>query len=106
MDAGERLRRYRRFVYEAGAIDAGKGVQIDPQVLQKERKNAFNPDRVTRFKYRTRYFTDSGIIGTKEFVASHYQRFKHLFQSGRDKIPRRVNGLGGYLFVEAIDGKK
>lgn len=93
MDAGERLRRYRRFVYEVGAIDYGKGVQIDPRVLEKEREKAFDMDRITRFKYRTRYFTDSGIIGTKEFVATHYQRFKHLFQSRRDKVPRRVNGL-------------
>ena len=24
---------------------------------------------IDRFRYRTRYFTDSGIIGTKEFVS-------------------------------------
>jgi putative transposase len=102
MDAGERLRRYRRFVYETGAINAGKGAQIDPQVLQKERENGFNLDRVTRFKYRTRYFTDSGIIGTKEFVESHYQRFKHQLQSKRDKIPKRVNGLDGIYSLKRL----
>ena len=26
-----------------------------------------------QFRYCTRYFTDSGIIGTKEFVSSNYQ---------------------------------
>jgi putative transposase len=106
MDAGERLRRYRRFVYEAGAIDAGKGVQIDPQVLEKERENAFNLDRAARFKYRTRYFTDSGIIGTKAFVTSHYQRFKHLFQSKRDKVPRRVDGLGGIYSLKRLENSE
>jgi len=33
------------------------------------------------FDYRTRYFSDSGIIGTREFVAVNYKRFKHIFQS-------------------------
>jgi len=42
--------------------------------------------------YRTRYFKDSGIIGSKEFVSINYQRFKHLFskassgESGLEKI--------------------
>ena len=27
------------------------------------------------------YFTDSGIIGTKEFVSANYQRFKDVFMS-------------------------
>ncbi|MBW2100930.1 MAG: hypothetical protein JRG68_09305, partial [Deltaproteobacteria bacterium] len=84
---------------------AGKGARIDPQVLEKERENDFNLDRAARFKYRTRYFTDSGIIGTKAFVASHYQQFKHLFQSGRDKIPRRVNGLGGIYSLKRLTEK-
>ena len=56
----------------------------------------------TPYLIRTRYFTDSGIIGTKAFVASHYQRFKHLFQSKRDKIPRRVNGLGGIYSLKRL----
>jgi len=38
-------------------------------------------DMVDRFRYRARYFTDSGIIGTKAFVSRHYQVFKHHFSS-------------------------
>jgi hypothetical protein len=34
-----------------------------------------------RDEYRTRYFRDSGIIGSKEFVFSNYQRFKHLLSA-------------------------
>lgn len=30
---------------------------------------------VDRFRYRTRYFTDSGIIGAKEFFSSVYRNF-------------------------------
>jgi hypothetical protein len=67
---------------------------IDPSILEKERENDFKLKRVLRFRYRTRYFTDSGIIGTKEVVADSYRRFKDLFLSKKDKIPRPVAGLG------------
>jgi hypothetical protein len=31
------------------------------------------------------HFTDSGIIGSKEFVFTTYQQFKNLFQGGKEK---------------------
>jgi hypothetical protein len=34
---------------------------------------------VERFRYRTRYFTDGGVIGTKDFVSRIYQSFKSNF---------------------------
>ena len=46
---------------------------------------------------------DSGIIGTKEFVSGNYRRFKDLFISKRDKIPKPVAGLDGVFFVKAVD---
>jgi putative transposase len=67
----ERLRRYRRFPYEKGAKQTEKGVQIDEKTLAKERGRDFKLSKVNRFAYRTRYFPDSGIIGTKEFVAQN-----------------------------------
>ncbi len=88
----ERIRRYRRYVYEAGAISRPEKRQakvIDDNVIAKERKKKFEIRRINRFRYRTRYFTDSGIIGSKEFVAENYQRFKHLFCSKREKKQSR-----------------
>ncbi len=35
MGATERLRRYRRFLYETGAVDKDKGIQIPPGPLKK-----------------------------------------------------------------------
>ena len=55
-----------------------------------------------RFRYRTRYFTDSGIISTKEFVSENYQRFKDLFMSKREKVPRRVAGLDGFYSLKRL----
>ena len=52
--------------------------------------------------YRTRYFTDSGIIGTKEFVSGNYRRFKDLFMSRKDKIPKPVAGLDGVYSLKRL----
>ena len=117
----ERLKRYRRYVYEAGALDhPGKGQApeeyatlsqvnstgqarvIDTEIVEHEREKNYEIKRIDRFRYRTRYFTDSGIIGTKEFVSENYQRFKDLFMSKREKIPRRVAGLDGVYSLKRL----
>jgi REP element-mobilizing transposase RayT len=101
----ERIRRYRRYVYEAGAISRPDKMQakvIDDRVVAKERKKDFEIRRITRFRYRTRHFTDSGIIGSKEFVAEHYQRFKHLFHSKHEKKPKPIKGLDGMYSLKRL----
>ena len=79
----------------------GAGV-VDKSVLEKERKNDFELKRFQRFRYRSRYFTDSGIIGTKEFVSGNYQRFKDLFMSKKDKVPKPVAGLAGVYSLKRL----
>ena len=105
LDSEERLKRYRRYVYDAGALGrsgkTGAGV-IDNSVLKKEREKDFELKRIQRFRYRTRYFTDSGIIGTKKFVSGNYRRFKDLFMSKRDKIPKPVAGLDGVFSLKRL----
>jgi len=101
----ERIRRYRRFVYEAGSlnqseIDAVK--VIEDKVLKKERGRKFELSRSDRFRYRTRYFTDSGIIGSKEFVSANYQRFKTLFNSKHEKMPKTIKGLDGIYSLKRL----
>jgi len=98
LEVEERLEGYRRYVYEAGAVyrsEIGKRKIIEKAVVEKERKKEFKFSRVDRFRYRTRYFTDSGIIGTKEFVSINYKRFKDIFMSKREKVPKAVAGLDG-----------
>jgi REP element-mobilizing transposase RayT len=101
----ERIKRYRRYVYEAGALKRPEKIQaqvIDGKVVAKARRNGFEISRITRFRYRTRYFTDSGIIGSKEFVAINYQRFKHLFHSKHEKKPKPVKGLSGVYSLKRL----
>ena len=101
-EAEERFRRYRRFVYETGALDSDKGAAIDAKTVAQERKRNFKLSRSDRFRQRTRYFTDSGIIGSKEFVRENFLRFKHLFQTKNDRFPKRVNGLGGIYSLKRL----
>ena len=101
----ERIRRYRRYVYEAGAISHPDKMQanvIDEKVVAKQRKNEFKITRIRRFRYRTRYFTDSGIIGSKEFVSRNYKRFRDIFQSKHVKKPKPVKGLDGIYSLKRL----
>jgi REP element-mobilizing transposase RayT len=101
----ERIRRYRRYMYQAGSInrpEKGKIKVIDPRVLAAQKKRDFEITRASRLRYRTRYFTDSGIIGSKEFVSAHYQRFKHLFVSKHKKIPKPIEGLSGIYSLKRL----
>jgi len=75
---------------------------IDDKVVAKERKKEFKISRITRFRYRTRYFTDSGIIGSKEFVSTNYQRFKHLCYSKHEKKPEPIKGLEGMYSLKRL----
>ena len=105
LDAKERLRRYRRYVYEAGALDRpdkDNAKVIDKGIVENERKKKFEIRRMDRFRYRTRYFTDSGIIGTKEFVSTNYQKFKDLFMSKNEKVPKPVSGLNGVYSLKRL----
>ena len=63
---------------------------IDNDMVEHEREKNFELNRLRRFRYRTQYFADSEIIGTKEFVSINYQRFKDVFMSKREKIPKPV----------------
>ncbi len=107
LDEKERMRRYRRYVYEAGAIKQSgcrSSETINKDVLKKERKVKYTTTRINRFRYRTRYFSDSGIIGSKEFVLKNYQRFKDIFQSKHEKKPKPVKGLHGIYSLKRLAG--
>jgi REP element-mobilizing transposase RayT len=101
----ERIRRYRRYVYETGSVnqpEKGTVKVINGKLLEKERNREFELSRSDRFRYRTRYFTDAGIIGSKEFVAINYQRFKHLFHSKHEKKPKPIKGLEDVFFEATV----
>ncbi len=61
----------------------------------EEGEKGFEISRIDRFRYRTRYFTDSGVIGTKAFGGRCYQTFKGNFHSKHEKKPKGILGLDG-----------
>ena len=91
-ETAERLRYYREFIYERGGLNP----------TEKERKKDFELNKFDRFRYRTRYFTDSAIIGSRAFVERVYQPFKHHFLSKHEKRPKLVKGLSGVYSLKRL----
>jgi hypothetical protein len=80
----ERFRLYREFVYARGGVDTEKGKILDAVPL---------PESVERFIQRTRFFTDAGIIGSREFVRQGFELFRDIIQPKRERKPYRIKGL-------------
>jgi putative transposase len=98
----EKLRYYREFMYELGYLPTNKGKSIKKEIIKKERTKNFETTRIDNFKNRTRYFTDSGIIGSKAYVTNNYQKLKSFFNSKHEKIPRTIKGLDGIFSLKKL----
>jgi len=81
------------------SLDFGKGEIPD---TAKEQARDFKLNEFDKFRYRTRYFIDSGIIGSREFVERIYQRFKHHFLTDREKKPKAIKGLEGVYSLKNL----
>jgi putative transposase len=88
----KRLIKYRQFVYEVGSLKTTKGNSVKTEILVEETDKDFTPDAVDRFRARTRYFTDSGIIGSREFVRKLWENFKYA-DDNPNKAPTHIAGL-------------
>jgi len=101
-DPIEIVRKYRQFVYETGAVDTGKGRAMEQKVLDKGRKKGYKITRADRFRYRCRYFTDSGVIGGKDFVRETFDCFKHLLTSKDERRFTRLGGIDGVYAMKRL----
>ena len=54
---GMTFRSFRYYAKKQGLT----GESPDPAVVAKERKKEFEISRISRFRYRTRFFSDSGL---------------------------------------------
>ena len=88
----QRLEIYWQFVYEVGALPTPHGQSIDKNRTRKEIKKDFKSSAIDRFRGRTRYFTDSGIIGSKQFIISLWDKLRSP-KDNPDKVPTRIAGL-------------
>jgi len=94
LDKNARLEYYIKFLYEIRTMNKKRGKELKDEVSKSS--------VIDRFKSRTRYFSDSCIIGSKEFVRSNYERVKHLFESVNDKIPKLIQGLDGIYSLKRL----
>ncbi|VVS95635.1 transposase [Desulfoluna spongiiphila] len=97
-----RLKEYRTFLYKVGSVEKKGKATLSKQVFDEEAANGFELARVRRFRFRTRYFTDSGIIGSKAFVETTYGSFREKFHATRDKVPKRVKGIEGMYSLKRL----
>ena len=88
-----RLAAYREFVYEIGAAITDKGKPIDPSILERHRRKGFNVSSLDRLRYRTRYFTDAGVIGSSAYVSRIRDQFKGFYQRKKERKPVPIRGL-------------
>ena len=102
----ERLRDYREFLYEKGGIESSKGASINETILENERIGNYELTNIDRFRNKTRYFTDSGIIGTKSFVNHYYGQFKDYFNKCKTKKPNKISGCDGIYSLKNLSGGK
>ena len=101
-DEEEIVRKYREYVYEVGAIDRGKGAVIDEEIVKEERKKGFRLRKSEIFRYRCRYFTDAGVLGSKRFVREVFEEIKGLLGSKRERQFVRVIGDAGVYSLKRL----
>jgi len=85
----EVLMEYKEFVYEKAGLS-----------FHHKAKGVFSC--MDRFLRRSRYFSDSAVLGTREFVSACYQRFKEYFSCRRDKRPIPISGLSGIYSLKRL----
>ena len=102
MKETERLKDYRDFLYEKGTFDTGNGASIDNGVIETERDKNYELTRVGTLRFKTRYFTDSVIIGTKGFVVSYYNMFMGCFNTSNEKKPKKISGFDGIYSLKRL----
>ncbi|WP_051261259.1 transposase [Desulfovibrio inopinatus] len=90
----ERLRLYRQFLYETGALTSSQGKPLSSEIVATARQQNYEYTLAQRFLWRTRWFSEAGILGSKSFVSSIAQ---HLGLPGAEKrSPKRISGLDTY----------
>lgn len=93
----EKLIFYRKFMYQVGneshfrqyGKNVYKDIPIDDKVLEDAEKNDFQYTFKDRFMHRCRYFSDSLIIGSHDFVKLMHSQYKNmLFDKRKRRFPK------------------
>ncbi len=102
VDASERCRLYRQFVYETGAVDTGKGETLDEEVVRQAGRRNYVVGDVELFRYRCRYFTDSGVIGSKVFVEEMGEKLREKNPGRKFRKANPFKGVTGTCTMKRL----
>jgi len=72
--------------------------------VERERKKGFTLTRADLFAHRCRYFTDSGIIGSREFVENGFLAVRHLLKSKDERRFTAIGGMEGVFSLKKLGG--
>jgi hypothetical protein len=75
---------------------------MDARIVAKERKKNFQLKRYELFGYRTRYFSDAGILGSKEFVQDVFDQVRHLLKSKDTRAFTPLAGTSGVYSMKRL----
>ena len=81
MDPAEKIEKYKRSVYEIGSLESIKGKSIDQLTLENEKNEGSNVSVLFRYLYKTRYFSESNVIGSEAFVKAACRMFDDFFSA-------------------------
>ncbi|WP_027183068.1 transposase [Desulfovibrio inopinatus] len=93
-DIVERRRLYREFLYETGILESPKGRSLQADLAERARQSDYEYTRADRFLLRSRWFTDSGIIGSKSFIRSIAKKLR--LPGAKTRSPKNISGLDMY----------
>lgn len=94
---------YRRYVYEVGSIENPMGKRAIPnEISDAERRDDYHVSRTALFRYRSRYFTESVVLGSKEFVRGVYGNLRTFMKTKKDRDPTKINGLEGLYSLRRL----
>lgn len=87
------INSYRRFVYEVGSLERRDGKRQIPQsIVEQETDSNYQMKKSILFRYRSRYFTDSVVLGSRGFVKEVYLKLQPCLQTRRNRNPVKVDG--------------
>lgn len=102
LSQNETVNMYREFIYETGAMSIDLK-NISDSDIRKRKKIKDDPIvRASRFIRRCRYFTDSGILGSHDYVKKNFDIFKHNLQSKDTRLFTPVIGLNGVYSMKRL----
>lgn len=97
---------YRRYVYEVGSVAHPRGKRAIPKVISETgSKERYRVSRALLFRYRSRYFTESVALGSREFVRTVYGKLQLFLKTKMDRDPFKVRGLSGLYSLRRLEQK-